>query len=296
MFKRKPDLWAPVEVGRIAVWRSCHGRNALLLHGGPGLSNYLGALVDELGSSCDCLTYQQPAVSPTEVDGPLTIEAHVTYAAAVMDTVMWDSVLLVGHSWGALLALHVAAALPERVDGLVYLDGPGLTGDGGTGQMDETIAGRMSERLSPGQVARWTEIESRSESGEATRDEELESLRLAWTGYFPSADGVVPAPQMDLDPRSFRETWASMVESFDNGWSAAAAGSLSQPTLVIHGEGDPLPLAGAEEVAALVPCSTLEVLNGIGHFPWLEQPGIVRSKIERWVATEPRWVATGPHH
>lgn len=289
MFKREPDLWAPVEVGRIAVWRSGYGRHALLLHGGPGLSNYLGSLVDELGGSCDCLTYQQPAVSPTEVEGPLTIEAHVRYAAAVMDSVMWDSALIVGHSWGALLALHLAAALPERVDGLVYLDGPGVTGDGGAERMGETIAGRMSERLSLEQVARWTEIESRSESGEATRAEELESLRLAWTGYFPRADGVVPAPPMDLDPRSFRETWASTVESFANGSSAAAASSLAQRALVIHGEGDPLPLAGAEEVAALVPCSRLEVLNGIGHFPWLEQPGIVRSKIERWLAT-------GPHH
>ena len=51
--------------------------------------------------------------------------------------------------------------------------------------------------------------------------------------------------------------------------------SLSQvqaPTLVIHGILDPLPAEGARAWAAVVPHSRLLLLEGVGHFPYLEVP------------------------
>jgi len=47
------------------------------------------------------------------------------------------------------------------------------------------------------------------------------------------------------------------------------------PAIFIHGALDPIPAAEIERSARLVPSANLHLLEGIGHFPWLEQPGSV---------------------
>lgn len=52
---------------------------------------------------------------------------------------------------------------------------------------------------------------------------------------------------------------------------------LRTPTLIVHGEEDPLlPIAHAEKLAELVPDSTLLRLQGVGHvFPYPDMPGVI---------------------
>ncbi len=44
------------------------------------------------------------------------------------------------------------------------------------------------------------------------------------------------------------------------------------PTFVIHGERDLVPRECATHVAAAIPGSRLVVLDGCGHFPFVERP------------------------
>ena len=46
-------------------------------------------------------------------------------AVAVMDALGWDKAWVIGHSWGGHLAMHLAAARPDRVLGMVALDALG---------------------------------------------------------------------------------------------------------------------------------------------------------------------------
>jgi len=48
---------------------------------------------------------------------------------AIRSDLGFERWLIGGHSWGANLALAYALARPERVEGLVYLAGPGLQND-----------------------------------------------------------------------------------------------------------------------------------------------------------------------
>ena len=56
---------------------------------------------------------------------------------------------------------------------------------------------------------------------------------------------------------------------------APALAGLDLPVLILHGTYDHIPLAPVQATAALLPGAELHVLEGIGHFPWLERPGIV---------------------
>lgn len=60
---------------------------------------------------------------------PWTIEANVAALAGLLDTESAGAVSVVGHSFGGALAIHLAAARPDLVSGLVLLD-PAIGLDG----------------------------------------------------------------------------------------------------------------------------------------------------------------------
>ena len=63
-------------------------------------------------------------------------------------------------------------------------------------------------------------------------------------------------------------------------------GLVDSPTLVLVGELDPVtPVAAAEEIVASLPHGTayLEVINGAGHFTWMDAPERYWPVIEEFV-------------
>ncbi len=61
--------------------------------------------------------------SPASPSGrPVTIEDHVADLVAVLDDRGIDQAHLVGHSFGGCLAVHLLAAVPDRVRSVVLLD------------------------------------------------------------------------------------------------------------------------------------------------------------------------------
>src|SRR5690606_29835575 len=59
--------------------------------------------------------------------------------------------------------------------------------------------------------------------------------------------------------------------------------ALEQPTLVLHGDRDPIPVAVAESLVALLPNARLEVMPDSGHMPFWEQPRHFFSSVERFL-------------
>src|SRR5438094_3382998 len=66
-----------VDGGRIVGWMSGVGPPMLLLHGGPGLSDYLGQLAGELSSAFTVFRYQQRGLAPSVVEGDRSVEGHM---------------------------------------------------------------------------------------------------------------------------------------------------------------------------------------------------------------------------
>jgi len=151
-----------VAVPGITAWQQGEGPHLLLLHGGPGVSEYTESLAAELEDGYTGTRLQQRGVAPSTTDGPFDVETHMADAIAVMDGTGIDQAYLLGHSWGGHLALHLAVAHQDRFLGLLPIDPLGALCDGGAKEVGET----MEERVGPEQAALAADCDARAMSPE----------------------------------------------------------------------------------------------------------------------------------
>lgn len=255
--------------GPIAGSASGQGPALLFLHGGPGLSDYADLLAPELGG-WRTIHYQQRGLAPSTVAGPFTVERNVADAIAVLDARDVDRAVVVGHSWGVHLALQLAVTHPERVAGLVLIDGPGATGGGGVAEMGQTLV----ERLSPDGHDRLREIALTPADG-PTDDIATEQTAVLWPGYFAEPATAPPwPPAMRVSVVANSETTGSMFEHLAAGF-AESLGGITVPVIFILGERSPMSNTEGERTAALIPSAQVAVVPAAGHLPWVERPGCV---------------------
>jgi pimeloyl-ACP methyl ester carboxylesterase len=257
------------------------GPPALLLHGGPAMPDYLGPVAAELDGLLATIRYTQRGTLPTTVGPPFTIESHAADAIAVLDGLGIERAWAVGHSWGGHLALFLAIWHPERLLGLICIDPLGAFNDVFADQ-DRRLRGL----LTPEQAARVEEVEELRRRGEATEGDLLERLTMIWPNWFADPTAAPPHGFEHLGPEASRRTNASLAQHFEAGTLAGGLPTLRLPALFVHGELDALPPRASEATAALIPGARVEILPGLGHFPWLEQPGAVRAAVEPFLAAQ----------
>ncbi len=255
--------------GTIAGWETGEGPAVLFLHGGPGMNDY-GRMLGPEVANWRFLSFQQRGISPSATSGPYTLEQHVADATAVLDARGVRRAVVMGHSFGAHLALHLALSRPDRVAALVLVDGLGVIGDGGSADVGAALAAR----LLPEAAARLQEIAAELGAAEPDDDVASEQLCLVWPGYFADP-AAAPAPgELRVCVPAHRDTVASVREHLAAGFAARLA-EIPVPVISVLGERSPMPLSQGEQTAALIPGAEVRVIHGAGHLPWHEQPGCV---------------------
>jgi pimeloyl-ACP methyl ester carboxylesterase len=263
----------------IAGRRAGGGPPVLLLHGGPGLGfDYLRDLADELAQENDVAWYQQRGLEPSARERPYTVGTDVEDARRVLDALSWQRAYVVGHSWGGHLALHVAEAMPERLLGVLAVDPLGAIGDGRWPEVEEEILRRTPEPVR----ARAREIDELMTAGAANDELALEQMRLIWSAYFADPERAPPMPEL----RIASERSAEMGRSILAELPALEAGlsRIRVPVGFVHGSRSPMPVAASTDGAERIPGALVEVVEGAGHFVWVEAPGAVRASLRRLTA------------
>jgi pimeloyl-ACP methyl ester carboxylesterase len=260
----------------IAGRRAGSGPPVLLLHGGPGLGfDYLRDLADELAEENDVAWYQQRGQEPSAAEGPYTVAADVGDAGRVLDALGWERAYVVGHSWGGHLALHVAEAVPERLLGVLAVDPLGSIGDGRWPEFDEEIFRRTPEAMRD----RARELDELATAGELDEELSLEGMRLVWPAYFADPDSAPPMPELQIAPDRSAEMIPSILAELPT--LEAGLPQIRVPVGFVHGSKSPMPIGASTDAADRIPGAWVEVVEGAGHFIWVEAPGAVRAALRR---------------
>jgi pimeloyl-ACP methyl ester carboxylesterase len=168
--------------------------------------------------------------------------------------------------------------MPERLLGVLAVDPLGSVGDGRWPEFDEEIFRRTPEHVR----ARAREIDELAMAGEADDELSLEGMRLVWPAYFADSEHAPPMP--DLQYAGARS--ADMVPSIFEELPALEAGlpRIRVPVGFVHGSRSPMPVETSTDAAERIPGAWVDVVQGAGHFIWVEAPGAVRVSLRRLTA------------
>lgn len=253
------------------------GPPVVVLHGGPGAPGYMAPVGRGLA---DAFRVWEPW-QRGRGDESLTVARHVADLHAVVEQIEAHCgetpPALVGHSWGAMLALAYAAAHPGCVSALILV-GCGTFDAAARARMQTIIDERMSDALRR-RLERLPEDVPDPDERLSTMGE----LMMPLYSYALVSGG----PTISADARAYRETWDDMVRLQNEGTYPAAFAAIRAPVLMLHGAVDPHP--GSMIQTSLAPhVSRLEYheWQRCGHYPWLERA--VRDDffgcLRRWLA------------
>ncbi|MFJ9868749.1 alpha/beta fold hydrolase [Streptomyces sp. NPDC101165] len=261
------------------------GDPLVLCHGGPGLWDMFGDVAGLLADVTPVIRWDQRGCGRSErCDGPWTSERFVADLDAVRRHFGLERMALLGHSWGAQLALSYALAHPDRVGSLVYVAGTGIGPDSDWyDAYHHTFLTRLADH--PERLSRWRELTARAER---TQEEERERAVLQWTVEFEDRDGALePAGRM-ADPWFGINSECSTVlnEERKRVWGTpelyTACQKLDVPVLIIDGDRDIRPRTAVDSLAEALPHARRLILPDAGHLPWEEDPKGFREALRQW--------------
>ncbi len=264
------------------------GEPILVIHGGPGLEHsYLLPWMQDLSDRYQIILYDQRGVgrSGGEMDSSsINIDNFIADLDGLRESFGIERVNLLAHSWGGLLAMNYAWRYPDRVRSLVLLS----TVEPGK---------RYEAEMRNNQIARRTQHDSlaldslvRSDGFQARAPAAVN--RMMWISFRSTFGDTSLAHQLvvDFQPQTARNLGpiaALLMGPLGDYDYWERLSEITAPTLVLHGDADPIPIAMARELADRIPNARFVSIAGAGHFAFVEQPGRVFAEVDGFLKAQP---------
>jgi len=279
-----------IGVAGSSLWTVRQGNGPALVccHGGPGLWDYLepvAAMVDDLVT---VYRYDQRACGRSTGGPPYDVATAVADLDALGDHWGLPQWIVLGHSWGATLALAYGLAHPTRARALIYLSGTGIDASWHA----EYHANRAA-LLHPDEQRQLADLRARLAIVQGSEFDVVERAycELAWsTDIADRTRAQELAGQLFVDGLHVNFQVNQVLGKDADHFTQQSTlpeqlAALRIPTLVVHGERDPRPVRVARQLAEIIPSASYVELPQVGHLPWLEQPehliGVLRPFLER---------------
>ena len=250
------------------------GNPVVLLHGGPGVPDYLEPVALLLASKYRVVTFDQRGVGKSIVrSGGYTIPNYLSDLEALREHLGVEKLHVFGHSWGGLLAQLYAVTYPAHVSSLFLASssiGVGMDWkrmEGAVLRYNRRQAGWLRFLAMGG----WTLLSllpgKRGDYGQQRM------FAQVWRNYFADPT-TAPAPDPlwleGIRGRAMQQTRQAILH--ENPKILERASNLSTlPVLILFGAQD-IYGDGAQVVFSRFPQARHVLLEGSGHLPWLQAP------------------------
>ena len=260
------------------------GRPILLLAGGPGFSgDYMLPVADAL-PGFRSIVLDQRGTGRSRLQ--LLDASTVNLAKAVADIealrihLAEDQLVVVGHSWGGMLAMAYAAEHPDRVRGLMLI-GPG----GPNLDFLDYFSSNIDSRLTAADreaVAFWSDPGRANRNGGRVAYEQFRAMLPGYVYQRRSALALIEA--LDVDSFRPRVNELMMGNLATIGYDLRGRfETFDRPVLILQGRQDPVGESTAFQTQRMIRGAALEFIERCGHFPWIEQPDEFTREVARFL-------------
>lgn len=256
------------------------GTPVLIINGGPGLDSagfetvakaiategYQTILFDQRGTGHSKL----PEINAKTI----RLDLMVADIEQLRTQLKHEKIIILGHSFGGILAAAYAAAYPRHVQKLIFSSSGGLDL-----QFRDQIAERLLNNLSMQEQIKMQMYQLRQRSGddsESTRDK-LALLRANAYVMDKSKAPLVAARLKVVNMTINSLVFADLEKTnFD---LKKKFGSFTAPVLVLQGENDIISVDTAKTIAGSFNRAQLVLLPECAHYGWLDQPDLYFSAV-----------------
>ena len=257
------QLWFDVDGAQLRVDGAALREypTVVLVHGGPGgwdhsyFKPWFTALTDV--AQVVYLDLRDHGRSGRSDPDRWSFEQCADDVRAFCDAVGISRPVVLGHSMGGMVAMLYATRHPGHPRGLV---------------LQSTLArfdlGRLVEGFRQVAGDRVADLARRDYAGDPVTDAEWASVFGAFGPHLPDERALARR----IRNPAVGEPGMARMRAFD---AVADLHRVECPTLVSVGERDPVtPVAAAREIHDALPAHLrrLDVIDGAGHFPWLDTP------------------------
>jgi len=198
----------------------------------------------------------QKAMKGEKVDAPYTLDDMAADAIGLLDSLGIQKAHMVGASMGGMIVQIVAAKYPERTRSMVSI---------------YSTSGRPGLPQGKPEALAVLGSAPENDSREARVAHGMKLRRTIGSPGYPTPEAEMRAfVEKNVDrswyPEGSMRQYQSIIAS---GPRVELLKTVKVPTLVMHGEDDPLlPVEGGRDVARVVPGAQLQTIKGWGHdFP-----------------------------
>jgi proline iminopeptidase len=284
-----------VAVGGTALYVRSIGKGptVIVLHGGPDFDHsYLLPALDRLSDAFHLIYYDQRGrgksadhVQPHDV----SLASDVDDLDVLRQHFGLKSAIVLGHSWGAVLAMEYACRHPDRVSHLILMN------PAPAASHDAAVFRQAYLRKLGAEAARQSAVVASAayQAGDPTatmeryrihfkpalaRPEDYETLMTQMSAMFiqHGSDGILKARA--VEDRLMRDTWE--MPDYD---VVRRLSHLRIPALVITGDRDVIPTEVAERIARGMANATFIAIADCGHFTYLERGDAFRHAVDTFV-------------
>jgi pimeloyl-ACP methyl ester carboxylesterase len=269
-------LWFDVEgAGLVPGGAGMYRRpTVVLVHGGPGSydHSYFKPASTRLAASAQVVyvDLRDHGRSARHDPATWTFEVCADDLRAFCDAVGLERPIVLGHSMGGIIAMLYAARHPAHAAGLILV-----------GTMARFDLGRLVDGVRAAAGDEVAELARRDYDGDPVSESD-------WRRVFAAFGPTIPSDEQLARRIRNPDVGAAGMELLRSVDIVDQLRRIACPTLVCVGALDPVtPPSAAREIVDAMPHGTahLAVLDGAGHFPWLDAADVYWAMLEEFVAT-----------
>lgn len=259
----------------------------LFLAGGPGGSpESLKPIVDYVSEDYYTILLHQrgTGLSSNRTDSAvMTIDQHVDDISCILKQEKIDNIFIIGHSWGAMLALDYMVKKPDNVKGLVLIGSYGCSLD-----FMKEINNEIMKRITPEEMAEMKLYyeQLNSGKGDVTRkdyDDMVAELMISKQFYNPSlVREILKNGQMNMQVNNLimgdlkKKKW-NLQDDLKNS---------NCPVVIVNGDYDLVSRQIIENMKQSLKNSEFHIIENCGHYVWLEKPAELQSIIQKFLRSK----------